>query len=63
MGRNKLTLEQVEKILKAQASRDERLSQADSILNNAGGFAELNSQIQDLHKKMMGFKTNQSTSS
>ncbi len=63
MERNKLTLEEVEKILKAQASRDERLSQADSILHNAGGFAELNSQIQDLHQKMMGFKTDQSTSS
>ena len=63
MERNKLTLEEVKKILEAQASRDERLSQANTILHNEGGLAELNPKIQDLHEKMMGFKPNQSTSS
>ena len=61
--RNKLTLKEVDKILKAQASRDERLSQANTILHNEGGLAELNPQIQHLHQKMMEFKMNQSTSS
>ena len=61
--RNKLTLKEVDKILKAQASRDERLSQANTILHNEGGLAELNPQIQHLHQKMMVFKMNQSTSS
>ena len=63
MERNKLTLKEVKKILEAQASRDERLSQANTILHNEGGLTEFNLQIQDLHQKMMGFKTDQSTSS
>ena len=63
MERNKLTLEEIEKILEAQASRAERLSQANTILHNEGGLAELKPKIQDLHKKMLGFRTNQPTSS
>ena len=61
--RSKLTREEVAKILGAQASREERLSQANTILNNDGDLAKLNAEIEDLHQKMIGFKNNTFTSS
>jgi dephospho-CoA kinase len=63
MERNKLTKSDVEKILAAQASRAERISRADTILHNNGSLAKLNAEIRDLHQKIIGFKTNESTSS
>jgi len=63
MERNKLTKQDVEKILAAQASREMRLSQADTILHNDGDLTKLTAEAQVLHQKIMGFKTNQATSS
>ena len=47
--RSGLTLEQIEAILGAQATREERLSQADDVIDNAGSPAALPDQINALH--------------
>ena len=47
--RSGLALEQIEAILDAQATREERLAQADDVINNSGLPAELPGQIQALH--------------
>ena len=47
--RSGLALEQIEAILDAQASREERLSQADDVINNSGLPEELPGQIRALH--------------
>jgi dephospho-CoA kinase len=57
MERNKLTKQEVENILAAQASRAERILQADTILHNDGDLAKLGEEVRDLHQKMMEFKT------
>ena len=49
--RSGLTLEQIEAILGAQATREERLSQADDVIDNAGSPAALPDQINALHTK------------
>ena len=47
--RSGLALEQIEAILDAQATREERLSQADDVINNSGLPEELPGQVQSLH--------------
>ena len=47
--RSGLALEQIEAILDAQATREERLAQADDVIDNSGLPAELPGQIQALH--------------
>ena len=63
MERSGLTKQDVEKILAAQASRAKRISQADTVLHNDRDLAKLEAETQVLHQKLIGFKTNQSTSS
>jgi len=47
--RSGLALEQIEAILDAQATRKERLSQADDVIDNSGLPEELPGQVQALH--------------
>ncbi len=47
--RSGLALEQIEAILDAQATREERLAQADDVIDNAGSPAALPDQINALH--------------
>ena len=47
--RSGLALEQIESILDAQATREERLAQADDVIDNSGLPAELPGQINALH--------------
>jgi len=47
--RDKTTELQAEKILSSQASRSQRLSVADDVINNEGTLAELKSQVEELH--------------
>jgi dephospho-CoA kinase len=47
--RNGLALDQIEAILDAQATREERLAQADDVIDNAGSPAALPAQINALH--------------
>lgn len=63
MQRSHLTRKEVKQILGAQASREDRLSQANTILHNEGDLAGLNAEVRNLHQKMMGFTSNSATSS
>ena len=47
--RSGLALEQIEAILDAQATREERLAQADDVIDNAGAPEALTDQINALH--------------
>ena len=51
--RNKLPREQVEKIMAAQISREERLKNADYVINNDGFLIDLNLQVMDIHEKII----------
>ena len=63
MHRSNLPREEVEKILQAQASREERLSQADVVIKNQGSLATLEVEVQDLHQKILQIQKNKLSSS
>lgn len=50
MARNGFDEAAVRRIMSAQASRGERLSSADDVIDNDGGVAELASQVERLHR-------------
>ena len=51
--RGNQTEEQIRKIIKSQATRDERKKQADDIAENSGSEQELEIQLQHLHQKYL----------
>ena len=51
--RNNLQRDQVEKIIAAQISREDRLKNADYIINNDGLLTDLNKQVIDIHQKII----------
>lgn len=53
MARSGLLESEVRAIMRAQASRQERLAVADDIVLNADGVAELDSQLMNLHQKYL----------
>ena len=53
MARNGLSRADVEAILAAQASRQQRLAIADDVIDNGGGRADLDAQLADLHQKYL----------
>jgi len=53
MARSGLAREEVEKIIAAQASREQRLAYADDVIDNARGWAELEAQVGQLHEKYL----------
>ncbi len=53
MARSGLVESEVRAIMRAQASRQERLAVADDIVLNADGVAELDSQLTNLHQKYL----------
>ncbi|MCA1938883.1 MAG: dephospho-CoA kinase [Dechloromonas sp.] len=53
MARNGLSRTEVEAILAAQASRQQRLAIADDIIDNGGDKANLDAQLADLHRKYL----------
>jgi dephospho-CoA kinase len=53
MQRSNLTRPEVVRILNAQVSREERLSHADTILQNNGNFEELSNQVHLFHQKIL----------
>ena len=57
MHRSNLSRTEVESILKAQASRQERLALANAVIDNQGKLSELKSAVQELHQKILGIKT------
>jgi dephospho-CoA kinase len=52
--RNNIQRNQVEKIIAAQIPREDRLKNADFIINNDGLLIELNMQVIDIHQKIIG---------
>ena len=63
MHRSNLPRTDVENILKAQASRKERLAVADAVIENQGSLADLDSQVQTLHQKILQFQKENPSSS
>jgi dephospho-CoA kinase len=56
MQRSNLTRDEVEKILRAQVSRENRLSFADVVIENQGDLASLNAEVNQLHQKILRIK-------
>ena len=54
MRRNGLERAEVERILDAQASRTDRLSHADTVIQNDGALSSLQPQIELLYQKILG---------
>lgn len=50
MSRSQLSAEEVRSIMARQATRAERIQQADDILSNRGNYADLEKQAQELHR-------------
>jgi len=63
MQRSNLPKVEVERILNAQASRKDRLAQADIVIENQGSLAELNTEVNQLHQKILKIKKDQLSSS
>jgi dephospho-CoA kinase len=63
MHRSNLPRAEVERILQAQASRKDRLARADFVLENQGSFAELETEVNQLHQKILQIKKDQLSSS
>ena len=53
MARNAFTREQVEAILAAQASREERLAVADDVIDNGGEESALDPAVAELHRQYL----------
>lgn len=63
MHRSNLPRAEVENILKAQASREERLAAADTVIENQGSLVDLEGQVQTLHQKISQFQKENPSSS
>ena len=53
MQRSNLPQQEVEKILAAQASRQERLNHADMVIENQGSLRDLEREVQSLHQEIL----------
>ena len=53
MQRSNLPREEIERILAAQASPDERLKHADMVIENQGSLKDLEAEVQGLHQKIL----------
>lgn len=58
LERDNTTRDQALKILASQASREQRLAIADSVLTNSGSIEETTKQVQQLHAKLTGVAKN-----
>ncbi len=63
MHRNNLPRAEVENILKAQASREERLSKANAVIENQGSLVTLEVEVQNLHQKILQIRKDSPSSS
>ncbi len=63
MQRSNLSRIEVEGILKAQATRQERLAVADTVIENQGRLVDLQSAVEQLHQKILGIKKDKPSSS
>ena len=51
--RSNLPRQEVEKILAAQATRQERLAHADFVIENQASLGDLEHEVQSLHQKIL----------
>ena len=63
MQRSNLPRGDVERILAAQARREERLKHADIVIKNQGSLKDLEVEVQNLHQKLLQFQKDQPSSS
>ena len=63
MQRSNLPREEIERILAAQASREERLKYADIVIENQSSLKDLEVEVQNLHQKILQFQKDQPSSS
>ena len=63
MQRSNLPRPEVERILKAQTSRKDRLAHADIVIENQGSFEELDAEVNQLHQKILQIQKDQLSSS
>ena len=63
MHRSNLPRNEVEKILKAQASRQERIAHADMVIENQGSLNDLQGQVLNLHQKILQIQKDRTSSS
>lgn len=63
MHRSKLPRNEVERILKAQASRQERIAHADMVIENQGSLDYLQTQVLGLHQKILQIQKDRTSSS
>jgi dephospho-CoA kinase len=63
MQRSNLSKAEVEAILKAQATRQERLTVADTVIENQGKQVDLQSAVEQLHQKILRIKKDKLSSS
>jgi dephospho-CoA kinase len=63
MQRSNLPREEIERILTAQASREERLKYADVVIENKESLKNLEVEVQNLHQKILLLQKDQPSSS
>mgnify|MGYP000131295953 FL=1 len=63
MQRSKLPRNEVERILKAQATRKERIAHADMVIENQGSLDSLEAEVLSLHQKILQLQKDSTSSS
>ena len=63
MHRSKLPRNEVERILKAQATRKERIAHADMVIENQGSLDSLEAEVLSLHQKILQLQKDSTSSS
>ena len=63
MHRSKLPRNEVERILKAQATRKERIAHADMVIENQGSLDRLEAEVLSLHQKILQIQKDSTSSS
>ena len=63
MHRSKLSRSEIERIIQAQASRQERMTHADMVIENQGGLDGLQAEVLKLHQKILQIQKDRSSSS
>ena len=63
MQRSNLSRAEVMGILQAQATRQERLAVADTVIENQGELADLHKAVEQLHQKILGIQKDKLSSS
>jgi len=63
MHRNKLSRDEIKRILEAQASREERVAHADRVIENQGSLDSLHAEVLKLHQKILEIQKDRTSSS